>query len=414
MIKLNFKNNSISLVTSLAVSALFIVILLLPNNLWYKLFIFLNVPAGGLDLADAKSIVNYSEIFKQNGFVDIEAVDFWNRKFSGISLIWKEIAILFKFYNSQNFYIFIFLSFSIYIFSILKIAFINITKLNFFITILFFFTTSSFYLIERGNFDLILFGIVTLLCFVKEKKYQLLIIVTLCFLKINLIFLFFILVKNIKTFLNYSLLASFIFFLNFKYIVAGYVEIGSSASITHYGIFPIIKSILHFFNKITILDVNKYTNLLGIFVLIIFSITALFFLVKELKKININSISLKFSLTENLFLAGSFFYILSFISFSAPDYKLVFLILSLPYLLNKKLFFLIFAIFAIMNSCVFESYPLFQNIFNGEDRIFADKNSIKYFLSGITIHLLKIFVFISLLTETISLYKKKLSTSNFV
>ena len=403
------KHNLIFLLLAFSLSSLFIVILLLPNNLWYKIFIFLNIPAGGLDLADAKSLVNYSQIYVEKGFVEVNSVDFWNRKFTGISIVWKEIAVFFKFYKPINFYIFIFVSFFIYIFSFLKIAFINNKRLDFLVIIFFFFSTSSFYLIERGNIDLILFSLVTLVCFLKKKKYQLPVIFLLSFLKINLIYLFFILVRNFKTFVYYSLLATIILFINYKYIIAGYVEIGNSASITHYGIFTIIKSALHYFIKINAIEVNKYTNIVGIFLSIFILLIVSYFIVKELKKIKIKNINLEFTLIERLFLTGSFFYIFSFISFSAPDYKLVFLVLALPYLLKKKFFFEIFLIFLIMNSCIFETYPLFQNIFDGEARIYTDKHNTKYLLSGLIVHSLKILIFILISRETINLYKEKIN-----
>lgn len=403
------KQNLIFLLIAFSLSSLFIFILLLPNNLWYKIFIFLNIPAGGLDLADAKSLVNYSQIYVEKGFVEVNSVDFWNRKFTGISIVWKEIAVFFKFYKPINFYIFIFVSFFIYIFSFLKIAFINNKRLDFLVIIFFFFSTSSFYLIERGNFDLILFSLVTLLCFLKKKKYQLPVIFLLSFLKINLIYLFFILVRNFKTFVFYFLLATIILFINYKYIIAGYVEIGNSASITHYGLFTIIKSVLYFLYKINAFEVNKYTNIVGVSLLIFIFLIVSYFIIKELKKIRKKNINLEFTLIERLFLTGSFFYIFSFISFSAPDYKLVFLVLALPYLLKKKCFLEIFLIFLIMNSCIFETYPLFQNIFDGEPRIYTDKHNTKYLLSGLIVHSLKILIFILISRETINLYKEKIN-----
>jgi len=408
MIQLFRKENLIISLVAFSLSSLLMVILLSPNNLWYKLFIFLNIPAGGLDLADAKSIVSYSEIFLEKGFVEDNAVDFWNRKFHSISFIWKNIAILFKFYKPINFYIFIYISFFIYIFSFLKIAYIGKKKLNF-LFLFFFFTTSSFYLIERGNFDLILFGLVTLLCFIKEKKYQLAIIILLALLKINLIYLFFILVKNIKTFLKYFLAAIVILLINYKYVMTGYIEIGNSASVIHYSTFTIIKSTFHLLNKIISFDVSNYTNLVGIFFLIIILLIFFYLFLEELKKIKAKNITLEFSLIEKLFLAGSFFYIFSFISFSAPDYKLVFLVLTLPYLFEKKCFFVILLIFLIMNSCILETYPLFQNIFNGESKIYTEKYSTKYLVSGLVIHTLKILTFILLFKKTLNVYRKKIA-----
>lgn len=59
-----------------------------------------------------------------------------------------------------------------------------------------------------------------------------------------------------------------------------------------------------------------------------------------------------------------------------------------------------------MNSCIFETYPLFQNIFNEEPRIYVDKYSIKYLTLGFVVHALKILIFILLLRESLNIYKK--------
>jgi len=78
-------------------------------------------------------------------------------------------------------------------------------------------------------------------------------------------------------------------------------------------------------------------------------------------------------------------------------------------LLEKKCFLEIFLIFLIMNSCIFETYPLFQNIFNGEARIYTDKYDTKYLLSGLIVHSLKILIFVLISKETINLYKEKIN-----
>lgn len=62
-----------------------------------------------------------------------------------------------------------------------------------------------------------------------------------------------------------------------------------------------------------------------------------------------------------------------------------------------------------MNSCIFETYPLFQNIFEGEPRIYTDKHNTKYLLSGLLVHSLKILIFILISRETINLYKEKIN-----
>ena len=107
MLKLFNKSNLYIFFFSTLISLILLKILQDPN-LWLKIFKFLNTPVGGLDVADARSIQMYSELFFKNGFVDPDSVDIWNRKFSAISFIWLKLSILFKLNNPTNFNIYFF------------------------------------------------------------------------------------------------------------------------------------------------------------------------------------------------------------------------------------------------------------------------------------------------------------------
>ena len=99
-----FKKSNLFIYLFSALLSLILLIILQDPNLWFRVFKFLNVPAGGLDVADARSIQMYSELFFKDGFVDLDAVDSWNRKFSAINFIWLKLSIIFKFNNPINFY----------------------------------------------------------------------------------------------------------------------------------------------------------------------------------------------------------------------------------------------------------------------------------------------------------------------
>jgi hypothetical protein len=414
MLKIFNKSNLFIFFFSTIVSLILLKILQEPN-LWFQTFKFLNIPAGGLDVADARSIQMYSELFLKNGFVDPEAVDVWNRKFSAISFIWLKLSILFKLNNPINFYIFIFLSFNFYIFSVLKIAMINKNIIDFITIILAFLSTSSFYLIERGNFDLIIFFLITLLVFIKNTRYKIFLIIILSFLKINLIYLFIILIKNLKLFFYYFIVATIILIINYRYIFSGYNDIGTAADMIHYGLFTIVKSLVFYSNAIFKLDINinYYTQIIS-FIFLFFIITIIpFFLLKKIDytKVKINKLRLNFSLNEEFFIAGSVFYIFSFLFFSAPDYKLVFLIFTLPFFLENKSFYIgeILLTLVVLNSCLFEVFSIFNNIFNDPYILPVDtKYNLRYFIFGVLIHSLKIFLFIRLILITFYIYKKKI------
>jgi len=410
-----FKKSNLFIYLFSALLSLILLIILQDPNLWFRVFKFLNVPAGGLDVADARSIQMYSELFFKNGFVDLDAVDSWNRKFSAINFIWLKLSIIFKFNNPINFYAFIFLSFNFYIFSILKIATLNKSIIDFFIIILAFLSTSSFYLIERGNFDLIIFFLITLLVFIKDTKYKIILIIILSFLKINLVYLFIILIKNLKLFFYYFIATIIIVVINYKYIFSGYKDIGTAADMIHYGLFTIVKSLIFYSNLIFKLDINinYYTQIIGFIFLFFIILIILFFFLKKIDyaKVKIKKIHLNFSFNEELFIVGSVFYIFSFLFFSAPDYKLVFLIFTLPFFLENKSFYIseILLILVVLNSCLFEVFSIFKNIFNDLKVLPIDtKYNLRYFIFGVIIHSLKIFLFIRLITISFYIYNKKI------
>ena len=394
-------------------SIILIKILMTPG-LWYKFFIFLNVPAGGTDIADAKSLQYYSEKFYTNGLVPPDTLDFWKRSFVSINIIWLKLSIIFKFHIYNNFHIFIFVMFFCYIYSVLKIATINKKFVDFFIIFLAFLSTSSFYLIERGNVDLIIFSLTTLLVFINNKLIRLLLAVLLSFLKINLIYVFIIFIKNLKKLYFIIFLILTIIIINYKYIFFGYNEIGSAADGLHYGVFTISKSILHTLSKtlnLTI-NINQVNTKFGFLLLFFFIPLILYYFIKNLNIFKINFDKTKIYLTkkEELLILGSVFYIFSFLFFSAPDYKLVFLILTLPFFLEEKKLFLleIFLIFLLLNTSIIEVFAFKGSIFNLNVAEIYSKFSYRYYFFGILNHLLKIFLFLILLNRVIQLYKEKI------
>lgn len=415
MLKKMFNKKNLFIFFLSTLVSLILLKILLDPNLWFRMFKFLNVPAGGLDVADARSIQMYSELFFKNGFVDSNAVDIWNRKFSAISFIWLKMSIIFKLNNPINFYTFIFLSFNFYIFSILKIATLNKNIVDFFTIILAFLSTSSFYLIERGNFDLIIFFLITLLVFIKDTRLKIALILILSFLKINLVCLFIILIKNIKLFFYYFIISIVIVTINYRYIFSGYNDIGTAADMTHYGLFTIVKSLALYSNSIFKFDINitYYTKIIS-FTLLFFIILVifLFFLKKvDYKKIMMKKIYLNLTLKEEFFIVGSAFYIFSFLFFSAPDYKLVFLILTLPFFLENKRFYLteILLTLIVLNSCFFEVFSIFKSIFNNLQVLpIETKYNLRYFILGVIVHSLKIFLFIKLIIINFNIYSKKI------
>ena len=108
---------------------------------------------------------------------------------------------------------------------------------------------------------------------------------------------------------------------------------------------------------------------------------------------------------------GSVFYIFSFLFFSAPDYKLVFLIFTLPFFLENKRLYIgeILLTLVVLNSGLFEVFSIFKNIFNDLKVLPVDtKYNLRYFIFGTIIHSLKILLFIRLILISFYIYNKKI------
>jgi hypothetical protein len=183
----------------------------------------------------------------------------------------------------------------------------------------------------------------------------------------------------------------------------------------HYGLFTIVKSLVFYSNAIFKLDINinYYTQIISFIFLPFIIIIILFFLLKKVDftKVKINKLCLNFSLNEELFIAGAVFYIFSFLFFSAPDYKLVFLIFTLPFFLENKSLYIgeIILTLVVLNSCLFEVFSIFNNIFNGLHVLPVDtKYNLRYFIFGTIFHSLKIFLFIRLILISFYIYNKKI------
>ena len=107
---------------------------------------------------------------------------------------------------------------------------------------------------------------------------------------------------------------------------------------------------------------NLYFIIGYFFILFISLLLFLFFLIKNKKKRTVDFINLK----NKLFLAGSSIYCCSFIFFSSFDYRLIFLIMTIPYLtdninLIKKLILIL--ILLSTNFLAFYTFAYSQNDF---------------------------------------------------
>jgi hypothetical protein len=380
---------------------------LLNFDILNKFFLFFSLPISGFPFGD---LANFSDFVKKYKIIGTGAFiekDFWNRPF-----IYPKIFYYFSYFiNLDNYKIFLLTGFffiSLYIYAVINI--IKFCKKSCIILLLFSLSSSSsMYLIERGNWDLILFFFVYLSFNISNIYYKYLITTLLCFLKINFLNLFIVISNSKKTLLISLSMIMLIVISNFIYAKSYYLneDIGYSATIISYGLPTIIKSILKNFGLYNPEFLNTYNFIINFSFSLLFLILILFYIRKIIFNFINKNFEIKYTNDERLFLIGSSYYVLSFLLFSAPDYKLVFLIFTFPYLSNNKNNFnilLLILIFVIMNSCLFNVNKPFQTTHQ-----LIDKYNALYFYKGFLIHLIKIAVFIFLIRNIKIILHKKLN-----
>ena len=228
-----------------------------------------------------------------------------------------------------------------------------------FITI-FFFSTTNFILIERFATDIVIFIIVFLILNTKFKFLQVFLIFLGTILKYYPVFLIAIYPKH-KLFLS-TLSLFFLFFFYFFYfeqIILLSKNMLEVALLIAYGVKSFTKSFYHLSLEYDLLINNKNYFFFKNFSIVLFFLytLTLFFIGYKKKVKEINKLSNRFEL---YFLAGSSIYIGTFIIGSNFDYRLIFLIFTIPYILNldnNNLKFLVIVSYSIsINSFIFQSY----------------------------------------------------------
>jgi len=321
-----------------------------------------------------------------------------------LPFIWFYIA---RFINLENEIIFnfvIFLFIFFYCYSVFMITNLVNTNKKMFLAILLIISTSSMLLIERGNTDMIIFFLIFCSVFNSNFIKSSVFIFLATILKVYPIFTFFINFKDMKFFLL-SITIALAAFLTFFGELTFFYSNTSSGNDTSFvfGLGAISNAILKGLDRIEF-------NLLESFILTsshihIFLILCVFILIIVFYLLNKKIYStINFNDNENrLFLAGASIYCGSFIFFTSYDYRLVFLIFTIPYFfnkLNKYYSIYIISLYLSMNSLILFSI--------------AEK-PMNYLFIGMFIHFLKFLVFLVLtyeLTKFINLFFKNLKINH--
>ena len=381
----NFKKKNIAITISFLAS-LFFIILSLNSKYWAIFFKFFSVPPAVPAFSDFDAIVRFLKCY-ESGLTSIN--EFCPEVIKGTFgyYDYPELWLyIFKFLNLSNYYNFLFVAFIVlfmYFNSLFHIStFISRPKdkLIFFAATL---STSNFLLIERLNVDVIIF--LLLFCLILNINFIIKFFVFFLAILLKIYPVFSVLIflnKKINFFI--ALLISFLALLILKdYILKINTILLEFATTFAYGSRSISKAIYFLLSTrmnyfITPVDYKFLTYSLEIFFFFFSTIFIIFgFLFKQKENLNLNLIK--------LFILGASIYIFTFIFGSNADYRLAFLFLTLPYILNyfsykAKSFFLICLLISL-NSFIFT---------------INDRFSLLYIITGFLVYLCKLIILIFL------------------
>jgi len=348
--------------------ALLIFFLSLNNEIWANFWGSIKIPPNVVPFSDFKAhlfFYNCDKIGIDISTQECHLIPYGNGKISTHPKIWVH---LFDILNLQNIYIYNFsilflLTFYFYLISRLFVEF-DTTSNRVALSILFF-STTNFILLERLATDLIIFIITYGILNLRSKIFQASLIIIGFILKYFPIFLAIIFVEKKKFLFLFSItivLFSYFFYLN--NIVSVNSNLVEMALPIAYGSRTMLKAFYHlsmeydyFLNDA---NISLYRNLIMLFFLIY---TLVLFIVGYLTEKKKNALSI----FEKYFLAGASIYVGTFIIGANVDYRLIFLVFTIPFIMNlrnKKMKYLfIFCYFFSFNSFLFLAGPALSKIF---------------------------------------------------
>ena len=344
----------------------FIIYLSHDHDNWVSFWGFLNIPAAIPPFWDFDAL-NIFLSYKQQGY-DPYFENPNSHPIHNVYIypsIWLYIVDLINLQNPKNFIFFSSLILFTYFYTLIDFFF-RIKSKNFkYFILFFFFSTSNFLLIERLNVEIIMFCLVYFALINKSFIMQFIFYSFGLILKIFPIFSIFMFIEKKKNFFLVLIFSITYILIMRNEIILIKNNVIEYALIFAYGVLSISKAIYFYSIKFDFLiNDDNYFLFKNLMVLAISSLAAI--IVLSNFKFNIKKNVSQISLEEKMFLSGSGIYIGTFLTSANIDYRLVFLLLTLPYILNSKknILKIIYLICTVVsfNSLIFEggeSYSLF-------------------------------------------------------
>lgn len=359
---------------------LFIFYLSQSQVYWTSFWNFLNIPAY-IPFSDFKALNIFLE-YKENGLDPYQKNPNSHPIHSVLIYpsVWLYIFDFLNLKNNFNLEISILLILFIYFYVLIDFVSRINNKLFKYFFIIFFFSTSNFLLIERLNIEIILFCLVYFALINKSFFTQFILYILSLILKIFPIFSIFMFIEKKRNFLIVLILSIAYILIMRNEIVLIKNNVIEYALIFAYGVLSISKAIYFYSIKFSLfINDNNYFVFKNLMILGISSIATI--IVLSNFRFNAKKKLEKISNEEKMFLSGAGIYIGTFLTSANIDYRLIFLLLTLPYILNtKKDSFKV--VYLICISICFNSL-----ILEG-----GDSYSLSYFIKASIVYLLKFVI----------------------
>jgi len=362
--------------------SLFIFLLSQNDVLWMNFWKFLKIPSVLPPFSDfdALNIFLSYEKMGLNPYVE-NPESHPIHKFLIYPSVWLDITDILNLNNNLNFKLVSFLILFTYFYVLIDFYIRFKSKIFGFFLIVFFFSTSNFLLIERLNVEIILFCLIYFSLVNKKTIIKFFFYFASVALKIFPIFSIFLFIDKKKIFflaLAFSIIYLFMIKEEIALISSNVIEY---ALIPAYGAVSISKALYYYSMKFGLLINDENYHLFKKLIIILFSFYGLILFLINFSFSGTKKISKKLSIEEKMFLAGGGIFIGTFAISANFDYRLLFLILTFPYFINKinRKLLIIYFLFLILcfNSMLYSGDPY----------------TLSYFLKAVFIYSIKIFIY---------------------
>ena len=321
------------IIFSLSIS-FFLFFLSKSNVDWLEFWRFLSIPASD-PFSDFKAL-NIFLSYKELGFNPYLRNPYSDSVHSVLIYpsIWLHIVDYLKLNIPLNFEIAVIVILLIYFFILADLFYRLQNKYCKYLLLIFLFSSSNFLLVERLNVEIILFCLIYLAIISRNFLSQFIFYSSALILKIFPLFSIFMFIEKKKKFFMALIFSIFYIFIIREEIILIKANIIEYALIFAYGSLSISKAIYFYSTKFNyIINEDNYFIFKNLISFVI-GLSALIIIITNLnlKKKATNTISDK----EKMFLVGAGIYIGTFITSANIDYRLIFLVFTLPVILNYE------------------------------------------------------------------------------